>query len=146
MFHEGYLLHAGLAPFLLNAVGWLRSSPGAPIVVHPSLGSLVNLLKGSGVEAQIEPEPREALGVYCTSAYSNGLTARLVQFVKQGGGLLIGGQAWHWASQHGRDKVLSSFPGNQVTSMAGVYFTDIHGDRSHFKVSKKVPKIPLHVG
>nr|XP_027799203.1 TRPM8 channel-associated factor 2 [Marmota flaviventris] len=146
MSHEGYLLHAGLAPFLLNAVGWLRSSPGAPIGVHPSLGSLVNLLKGSGVEAQIEPEPREALGVYCTSAYSNGLTARLVQFVKQGGGLLIGGQAWYWASQHGRDKVLSSFPGNQVTSMAGVYFTDIHGDRSHFKVSKKVPKIPLHVG
>ncbi|XP_040147254.2 TRPM8 channel-associated factor 2 isoform X2 [Ictidomys tridecemlineatus] len=146
MSHEGYLLHAGLAPFLLNAVGWLRSSPGAPIGVHPSLASLVNLLKGSGVEAQIEPEPREALGVYCTSAYNNGLTERLVQFVKQGGGLLIGGQAWYWASQHGRDKVLSSFPGNQVTSMAGVYFTDIHGDRSHFKVSKKVPKIPLHVG
>ncbi|KAG3277301.1 TRPM8 channel associated factor 2 [Ictidomys tridecemlineatus] len=146
MSHEGYLLHAGLAPFLLNAVGWLRSSPGAPIGVHPSLASLVNLLKGSRVEAQIEPEPREALGVYCTSAYNNGLTERLVQFVKQGGGLLIGGQAWYWASQHGRDKVLSSFPGNQVTSMAGVYFTDIHGDRSHFKVSKKVPKIPLHVG
>uniref|UniRef100_A0A8C6EQT3 Uncharacterized protein n=1 Tax=Marmota marmota marmota TaxID=9994 RepID=A0A8C6EQT3_MARMA len=95
MSHEGYLLHAGLAPCLLNAVGWLRSSPGAPIGVHPSLASLVNLLKGSGLEAQIEPEPREALGVYCTSAYSNGLTARLVQFVKQGGGLLIGGSLPH---------------------------------------------------
>ncbi|MBZ3879897.1 TRPM8 channel-associated factor 2 [Sciurus carolinensis] len=145
MSHEGYLLHAGLAPFLLNAVGWLRSSPGAPIGVHPSLASLVSLLQDSGVEAQIEPEPREPLGVYCTSAYNNTLPARLVQFVKRGGGLLIGGQAWYWASQHGRDKVLSSFPGNQVTSMAGVYFTDIYGDRNQFKVSRKVPKIPLHV-
>uniref|UniRef100_A0A8D2B7I9 Uncharacterized protein n=1 Tax=Sciurus vulgaris TaxID=55149 RepID=A0A8D2B7I9_SCIVU len=92
MSHEGYLLHAGLAPFLLNAVGWLRSSPGAPVGVHPSLASLVSLLQDSGVEAQIEPEPREPLGVYCTSAYNNTLPARLVPFVKRGGGLLIGGQ------------------------------------------------------
>lgn len=31
---EGYLLDAGLAPFLLNAVGWLFPSPGAPIGVN----------------------------------------------------------------------------------------------------------------
>ncbi|KAM6144578.1 TRPM8 channel-associated factor 2-like [Phoenicopterus ruber ruber] len=43
-------------------------------------------------------------------------------FVKGGGGLLIGGQAWHWASRHGKEKVLFEFPGNQVTSVAGVYF------------------------
>ncbi|XP_053409650.1 TRPM8 channel-associated factor 2-like isoform X1 [Nycticebus coucang] len=143
--HEGYLVHAGLAPFLLNAVGWLRPSPGTPIRVHTSLASLVNILQNSGVEAHIAPEPGEGLGVYCTNAYDNNMTATLIQFVKHGGGLLIGGQAWYWASKHGRDKVLSVFPGNQVTSVAGVYFTDICGDRGRFKVSKKVPKIPLHV-
>nr|XP_012623564.1 TRPM8 channel-associated factor 2 isoform X1 [Microcebus murinus]XP_012623565.1 TRPM8 channel-associated factor 2 isoform X1 [Microcebus murinus]XP_012623566.1 TRPM8 channel-associated factor 2 isoform X1 [Microcebus murinus]XP_020145278.1 TRPM8 channel-associated factor 2 isoform X1 [Microcebus murinus] len=143
--HEGYLLHAGLAPFLLNAVGWLRPSPGAPVGVHPFLGPLANILQDSGVEAQVGPEPGEPLGVYCTSAYDDTMTAKLIQFVKHGGGLLIGGQAWYWASQHGHDKVLSMFPGNQVTSVAGVYFTDIYGDKGRFKVSKKVPKIPLHV-
>ncbi|XP_058929462.1 TRPM8 channel-associated factor 2 [Kogia breviceps] len=143
--HEGYLLDAGLAPFFLNAVGWLCPSPGAPVGVHPSLASLANILQGSGVEAQIQPEPREALGVYCINAYNDTMTAELIQFVKRGGGLLMGGQAWHWASQHGHDKVLSKFPGNQVTSVAGVYFTDTYGDRSRFKVSKKVPKIPLQV-
>lgn len=143
--HEGYLLDAGLAPFLLNAVRWLCPSLGAPVGVHPSLASLANILQGSGVEAQIRPELREPLGVYCISAYSDAMAAELVQFVKRGGGLLIGGQAWYWASQHGRDKVLSKFPGNQVTSVAGVYFTDTCGDRSRFKVSKKVPKIPLQV-
>lgn len=143
--HEGYLLDAGLAPFLLNAVRWLCPSPGAHVGVHPSLASLSNILQGSGVEAQIRPELREPLGVYCISAYSDAMAAELVQFVKRGGGLLIGGQAWYWASQHGRDKVLSKFPGNQVTSVAGVYFTDTCGDRSRFKVSKKVPKIPLQV-
>ncbi|XP_059963987.1 TRPM8 channel-associated factor 2 isoform X2 [Mesoplodon densirostris] len=143
--HEGYLLDAGLAPFLLNAVGWLCPSPGAAVGVHPSLASLANILQGSGVEAQIQPEPREPLGVYCINAYNDTVTAELIQFVKRGGGLLMGGQAWYWASQHGHDKVLSKFPGNQVTSVAGVYFTDTCGDRSRFKVSKKVPKIPLQV-
>ncbi|XP_062956184.1 TRPM8 channel-associated factor 2-like [Cynocephalus volans] len=143
--HEGYLQHAGLAPFLLNAVGWLSPSPGAPIEVHPSLEPLVKILQDSGVKAQIGPEPGEPMGVFCINAYNNTVTAKLIQFVKRGGGLLIGGQAWYWASQHGREKVLSSFPGNKVTSVAGVYFTDICGDRGQFKVSKKVPKIPLHV-
>lgn len=73
------------------------------------------------------------------------MTAELIQFVKRGGGLLIGGQAWCWANEHGSDKVLSKFPGNQVTSVAGVYFTDTCGDNGQFKVSKKVPKIPLQV-
>ncbi|XP_033047647.1 TRPM8 channel-associated factor 2 isoform X3 [Trachypithecus francoisi] len=143
--HEGYLLHAGLAPFLLNAVSWLCPCPGAPMGVHPSLAPLVNILQDAGLEAQVKPEPGEPLGVYCINAYNDTMTATLIQFVKHGGGLLIGGQAWYWASQHGPEKVLSRFPGNKVTSVAGVYFTDTYGDRDQFKVSKKVPKIPLHV-
>ncbi|XP_010997683.3 LOW QUALITY PROTEIN: TRPM8 channel-associated factor 2 [Camelus dromedarius] len=144
--HEGYLLEAGLAPFLLNAVGWLCPSRGAPIGAHPSLASLASILQGSGVEAQVQPEPGEPLGVYCITAYDDTMTAELIQFVKRGGGLLIGGQALYWASQHSSDKVLSKVPGNQVTSVVGVYFMDIFGDRGQLKVSKKVPKDPLHVG
>ncbi|XP_036285028.1 TRPM8 channel-associated factor 2 isoform X2 [Pipistrellus kuhlii] len=143
--HEGYLLDAGLAPFLLNAVNWLRPSPGVPVRVHSSLEPLVTILRGSGIEARVQPDPGDPQGVFCINAYNETLTAELVQFVKRGGGLLIGGQAWYWASQHGCDKVLSRFPGNLVTSVAGVYFTDTYGDKGPFKVSKKVPKIPLQV-
>ncbi|XP_047550823.1 TRPM8 channel-associated factor 2-like isoform X1 [Lutra lutra] len=142
--HEGYLLDAGFAPFLRNAVGWLCPSPAAPAGVHPSLPSLVSILQASGVPAQVQPEVGAPVGVYCISAYVDTMTAELIQFVKSGGGLLIGGQAWYWASEHGSDRVLSRFPGNEVTSLAGVYFTDIYGDIDHFKVSKKIPKIPLY--
>ena len=41
--HEDYLVEAQLTPFLLNAVGWLCSSPGAPVGVHPSLAPLAHL-------------------------------------------------------------------------------------------------------
>ncbi|XP_077004643.1 TRPM8 channel-associated factor 2-like isoform X2 [Tamandua tetradactyla] len=143
--HEGYLMDAGLARFLLNAVGWLCTSPGTPIGVHPSLASLVNILQDCGIKAQIETEPGDPLGAYCINAYDDTMTENLIQFVKRGGGLLIGGQAWYWASQHGCDKVLSSFPGNRVTSVAGVYFTDAYGETGHLKVSKEMPKIPLQV-
>ncbi|CAO2603415.1 TRPM8 channel-associated factor 2 [Lemmus lemmus] len=143
--HEDYLVETQLFVFLVNAVGWLRSSSQSAIGIHSSLAPLVKILDSCGIESQIEPEPGEALSVYCTDAYNDSLTEKLVQFVKHGGGLLIGGQAWYWASQHGHDKVLSSFPGNQVTSVAGVYFTDVYGDIDRFKVSKKVPKIPLHI-
>ncbi|KAH0508905.1 TRPM8 channel-associated factor 3 [Microtus ochrogaster] len=143
--HESYLLHANLAPFLANAVNWLCPSPGAPITVHSSLASLVNILRYSGLEALVQPEPGEVLGVYCTDAYNDSLTEKLVQFVKRGGGLLIGGQAWYWASQHGHDKVLSSFPGNQVTSVAGVYFTDVCGSRDWLDVSQEIPNLTLYV-
>lgn len=144
--HESYLQTPSLATFLLNAVNWLRSTPDCSIGIHPSLAELANILQFAGVEVHIEPEPGPALGVYCINAYIDSMTTtKLIQFVKHGGGLLIGGQAWYWASQHGADKVLSDFPGNQVTCVAGVYFTDTYGDTARFKVSKKVPKIPLHV-
>ncbi|KAB0403395.1 hypothetical protein E2I00_007413 [Balaenoptera physalus] len=143
--HEDYLVEAQLTPFLLNAVGWLCSSPGAPVGVHPSLAPLAKILEGSGVEAKVEPEVKDSLGVYCIDAYSETMTEKLVKFMKRGGGLLIGGQAWDWANQGDDERVLFTFPGNLVTSVAGVYFTDNKGDTSFFKVSKKMPKIPVLV-
>lgn len=143
--HEAYLMHPPLAPFLVNAVHWLCPFLGAPVEVNPSVESLAKILQHSGVEAQVGLEPGESLGVYCINAYNDSMAEKLIQFVKRGGGVLIGGQAWYWASQHGRDRMLFKFPGNQVTSVAGVYFTDIYGDCNRFKVSKKVPKIPLRV-
>lgn len=78
-------------------------------------------------------------------AYDSSQAKGIVDFVKAGGGLLIGGQAWYWASQHGKEKVLFEFPGNQVTSVAGVYFTGNAVEKGIFKVAKKIPKIPLVV-
>uniref|UniRef100_A0A8D1F427 Uncharacterized protein n=1 Tax=Sus scrofa TaxID=9823 RepID=A0A8D1F427_PIG len=87
---------AQLTSFLLNAVGWLCSSPGAPVGVHPSLAPLAKILEGAGVEAKVEPEVKESLGVYCIDAYNETMTEKLVTFMKRGGGLLVGGQAWDW--------------------------------------------------
>ncbi|XP_074049575.1 TRPM8 channel-associated factor 2-like [Macrotis lagotis] len=145
MSHEGYLQDGMLVQFLCNAVGWLNQRPGTPVGVHTSVKPLTGILRDSGMEVQTMDGLKDSLGVYCMNAYHSTLAKEMIQFVKNGGGLLIGGQAWYWAHQHGHDKVLCNFPGNQVTSVAGVYFTDAYGDTSFLKVSKKVPKIPLTV-
>ncbi|XP_038174987.1 TRPM8 channel-associated factor 1 isoform X1 [Arvicola amphibius] len=143
--HEDYLVETQLFVFLVNALGWLRSSSKSPIGIHPSLEPLVKILESCGIETQIEPEVNDSLGVYCVDAYNETMADKLVQFVKRGGGLLIGGQAWDWANQGEDERVLFTFPGNLVTSVAGVYFTDIKADTSFYKVSKKMPKIPILV-
>ncbi|XP_006035187.1 TRPM8 channel-associated factor 2 isoform X1 [Alligator sinensis] len=143
--HEEILKNSRFSQFLQNAVDWLRPSPGALVGVHRNFDSLSELLLGAGIKVQLGVGLIASSGVYCIDAYDDTQAKALVQFVKGGGGLLIGGQAWHWASQHGVDRVLFEFPGNRVTSMAGVYFTGNAVETGVFKVSKKIPEIPLTV-
>ncbi|KAM6211134.1 LOW QUALITY PROTEIN: TRPM8 channel-associated factor 2-like [Sarcoramphus papa] len=141
--HEEILKDSRFSWFLRNAVEWLRPSPEALVGIHPHLDSLSQLLLRAGTKVQAGAELSPPLGVYCMDAYDSTQAKDLVGFVKAGGGLLIGGQAWHWASRHGKEKVLCEFPGNQVTSVAGVYFTGSEGETGTFSVSKEMLRIPL---
>uniref|UniRef100_A0A8C0W6V7 Peptidase M60 domain-containing protein n=1 Tax=Castor canadensis TaxID=51338 RepID=A0A8C0W6V7_CASCN len=143
--HEGYLFQTSASTFILNAVSWLCPTPGNPILIHPSMQSITSILRNSGINAEVKAEPGEPLGVYCISAYNEDLIEKLIQFVKKGGGLLIGGHGWYWAGQHGHDKVLSNFSGNQMISVAGVYITGIQGNRDQYNLSKLIPNLPLDV-
>ncbi|MBN3292253.1 TCAF factor, partial [Polypterus senegalus] len=77
--------------------------------------------------------------VYCMDAYNDSQAGELIQFLKNGGSLLIAGQAWHWASGHKGADVLKHFPGNSVTSVSGVYFTSCYGEKGEFKVCQEIP-------
>lgn len=143
--HEGYLFQTSASTFILNAVSWLCPTPGNPILIHPSMQLITSILHNSGINAEVKAEPGEPLGVYCISAYNEDLIEKLIQFVKKGGGLLIGGHGWYWAGQHGHDKVLSNFSGNQMISVAGVYITGNQGNRDQYNLSKLIPNLPLDV-
>ncbi|NXQ55983.1 TCAF2 factor, partial [Anthoscopus minutus] len=143
--HEGILKGPKFSQFLRNAIEWLKPCQEALVGVHPRLDSLSQVLLGAGTQVQAGAEPSPSMGVFCMDAYDSSQAKGVVDFVKGGGGLLIGGQAWYWASQHGKEKVLFEFPGNQVTSVAGVYFTGNAVGKGVFKVAKRIPKIPLVV-
>ncbi|XP_034292544.1 TRPM8 channel-associated factor 1-like [Pantherophis guttatus] len=136
--HEAMIQLPQFLPFIKNALDWLKSSPTALIGVHRSLDALSKLLLSSGIEVDPDATLGDSLGVFCRDAYDSAQADDLVQFVKRGGGLLIGGQAWHWSSEHGKEGVLAQFPGNLVTGVAGVYFTAKKGQNGIFSVPEKV--------
>lgn len=141
--HEAILQLPKFLPLIKNALEWLKPSPGAQVGVHESRNSLSEMLLGRGIKVHAGATLGDWLGVFCIDAYDDSQANDLVQFVKRGGGLLIGGQAWHWSYTHGQEKVLLEFPGNQVTSVAGIYFTANVGENGIFPVPKKMPRIPL---
>ncbi|KAM6437057.1 TRPM8 channel-associated factor 2 [Liasis olivaceus] len=141
--HEAMLQYPQFLPFIKNALVWLKPSPTALIGVHRSLDALSKLLLEGGVKVYPDATLGDSPGVFCRDAYDDVQADDLVQFVKRGGSLLIGGQAWHWSYQHGKEAVLIRFPGNKVTSVAGVYFTANVGENGVFSVPEKIPRIPL---
>uniref|UniRef100_A0A4X2M948 Peptidase M60 domain-containing protein n=1 Tax=Vombatus ursinus TaxID=29139 RepID=A0A4X2M948_VOMUR len=142
--HEGYLHDAKMAPFLHNAVKWLGHCEGYTVGVHKSVKCLASILSNTGIDVQNVDHFQDSVKVFCIDALDSTYAKHLIQFVKNGGGLLIGGHAWQWAKEHGH-KVLGGFPGNHVTSVAGIYFTETQADTSSLKFYPKIPKIPIMV-
>ncbi|XP_057587367.1 TRPM8 channel-associated factor 2 isoform X3 [Hippopotamus amphibius kiboko] len=109
-----------MGPFLLNAVRWLARGQTGKVGVNTRLENLCALLSEHGLECSLEPHLTGDLRVYCCVAYCDKEAKRLQEFVAEGGGLLIGGQAWWWSSQNPGCSALGSFPGNIIVNCFGL--------------------------
>lgn len=118
--HEGMLCAPKLGPFLLNAVHWLARGQTGKIGVNTRLKNLCAQLSECGLECSLEPQLTGDLCVYCCAAYSDTEATQLREFVAEGGGLLIGGQAWWWTSQNPGHSPLAGFPGNVILNCFGL--------------------------
>ncbi|XP_055052022.2 TRPM8 channel-associated factor homolog [Misgurnus anguillicaudatus] len=143
--HEGYL--SRFPGLIKNALMWLmQCTSDAKIVgIQKNLGLVADNLRNSSISTELE-DFREGLAVYITDAYSVDACAKdLIAFVKAGGGLIIAGQAWHWADTHPKENVFLNFPGNKVCSVAGIYFTEHPGECGIFPVPSNIPSSWLAV-
>ena len=62
--------------------------------------------------------------VYITEGHYDDHADQVVNYVKNGGGLIIAGHAWFWASQRGRQEcVLLNHPGNRIVTHFGIAFS-----------------------
>ncbi|XP_047737003.1 TRPM8 channel-associated factor 2 isoform X2 [Hyalella azteca] len=120
--HEGYIIRDEFRSFILNALVWLQSCHGKTIGISKSLHRLKNILDDKEFTVT-HCDDLENIDVFCCACEGDFQKKKVLQFVKNGGGLLIGGQAWHWASQNTDKNVLEEFPGNQITAPAGIYFS-----------------------
>ncbi|XP_050957258.1 LOW QUALITY PROTEIN: TRPM8 channel-associated factor homolog [Labeo rohita] len=137
--HEQYLTH--FPGLIKNALKWLMPSTGdAGIVgIQKSLRSVAGNLNDCPIKTELG-DFRSGLAVYITDAYSVENCAKdLIAFIKAGGGLIMAGQAWHWAGTHPQENVLKNFPGNKVCTVAGIYFSERYGKVGIFPVPKQIP-------
>lgn len=130
--HEGYLGRKELAPFLLNAIRWLDEGRNGEVGVLPRLGAAHALLGQSGLTCT-KTDFRDDLSVYVCTAYSDAHCEEIQDFVAEGGGLLIGGHAWNWASKHKNLNVLTDFPGNRILNKLGFSILSNYVSRGTFK-------------
>ncbi|KAG8576482.1 hypothetical protein GDO81_009879 [Engystomops pustulosus] len=142
MSHESYLDDLPFMEFLNNAVSWLKPSKASIIGVDKSFQILEKTLSLFGHKVEKISGLKKDLGVLCISGYDDSQAEEIASFLKEGGGLLIGAQAWYWSYSHTQDNVLLHFPGNKITSVAGVYFTASYGEKGIFDVSVHMPNTP----
>ncbi|KAM3616936.1 uncharacterized protein V6R79_026419 [Siganus canaliculatus] len=140
--HEGYL--TGFPDLVENALTWLRGdgSDNSSVGIHKSVQAVAENLSKSSFHTEVVGAFRKDLGVgvYVTDAYSVGEDHKdLVAFMKAGGGVLIGGQAWSWASQHPKENTLLLFDGNKVSGVAGIYFSEHCGGAECLPVYPQIP-------
>ncbi|KAG9342066.1 hypothetical protein JZ751_017063, partial [Albula glossodonta] len=98
--HEEYLQDrkflTASGRFIRNAINWLKPHPDDWVGVC-GLGNLRDILCESGIKAKYVSSYDGTVGVFCRNAYTDSQADELLEFVRQGGGLLIGGQAWWWS-------------------------------------------------
>ncbi|XP_003968852.2 TRPM8 channel-associated factor homolog [Takifugu rubripes] len=139
--HEGYL--TAFPDLVENAVTWLGGdgSDGS-VAVHQQVKAVADNLSKSKLKVEVVGGFGLNLGaaVYVTDAYSVAADAKgLVAFMKAGGGVLIGGQAWNWAQTRPKDNVLLLFEGNKVSGVAGIYFSERAAEVERLPVPPQIP-------
>ncbi|XP_072003760.1 TRPM8 channel-associated factor homolog [Engystomops pustulosus] len=144
MSHEAFFNLPQFMDFLKNAISWLKPSSEAVIGINNNLRNLEQTLLASGHTVEQISGLKKDVGVLVTNGYRDSQAKEIVTFIKEGGGVLIGAQAWHWAQTHKDDNVLCNFPGNKITSVAGIYFTGQCGEGGNFDVCEKIPWCPFY--
>lgn len=140
--HEGYL--SAFPDLVENALSWLGGdgSDNSSVAVHQKVKAVADNLRNSKFKFEVVGGFKSSLGagVYVTDAYSVDADAKdLVAFMKAGGGVLIGGQAWSWAQTRPKDNVLLLFGGNKVSGVAGVYITEHSAEVECLTVHPQIP-------
>lgn len=61
----------------------------------------------------VKTDFREDLSVFVRSAYRGDHLEEILNFVAEGGGLLVGGHAWYWSQTHPGQNTMTEFVGKQ---------------------------------
>eukprot|EP00092_Neocalanus_flemingeri_P033677 GFUD01036610.1.p1 GENE.GFUD01036610.1~~GFUD01036610.1.p1 ORF type:complete len:423 (+),score=58.41 GFUD01036610.1:52-1320(+) len=80
--------------------------------------------------------------VYITEGHYDDHADKLLTYVRDGGGLIVGGHAWFWAQKNPKTSLLLNHPGNKLLSNFGIAFSESFVDYNDAKFPIKTMDIP----
>ncbi|KAF1393752.1 hypothetical protein PFLUV_G00019280 [Perca fluviatilis] len=129
--HEGLLKTKTLASFWKNAINWLDQGRKGVVGVVPEL----KLPSESGLKYE-ETEFRKDLSVFVCTVYKDDHMEEIQNFVAEGGGLLIGGHAWHWSYTNVGQNQMIDFSGNKILNKMGLSVLVTINEKGSYKPSQ----------
>jgi len=140
--HEALLQHEALMRGAMEWVKGFNDKEGVPLVsmdpVSRAGGNWVYVnplrrrypfektaVKRDQLMSNKETTPR----IYITEGHYDDHSDCVLDYVRNGGGLIIAGHAWFWASQRNHDVcLLTNHPGNKIITHFGIAFSSLHVD------------------
>lgn len=108
---------------VVNAIGWMARDANPVVGVDASLTTLKTALTAAGYQVlTVKPSQLASVQVYITTgytAYTDPEYASVQQFIKNGGGMILGGQGWSFAGD------MPSYPGNRMLADTGITITNL---------------------
>nr|DBA20382.1 TPA: hypothetical protein GDO54_017170 [Pyxicephalus adspersus] len=116
--HEHQISQDSQKQLVSNLLSWLDAGKGGKIGIHWNLKEMQQFLE-EGLESQLS-SINKTFSVYCCTSYTDKDAENILEFVAEGGGLLIAGQAWYWASLNPGKDALIDYPGNKLINQFGI--------------------------
>uniref|UniRef100_A0A673BCJ5 TRPM8 channel-associated factor homolog n=1 Tax=Sphaeramia orbicularis TaxID=375764 RepID=A0A673BCJ5_9TELE len=117
--HEGLLKQESWACFWTNALHWLDEGRKGVVGVTSDLRQAFDLYNKSELHCE-KTNFRKDLSVFVCKVSRSEWIEEILEFVAEGGGLLIGGHAWAWAQKHKGQKPMTDFSGNKILTKMGL--------------------------
>ncbi|MFL2493931.1 MAG: M60 family metallopeptidase [Candidatus Thalassarchaeum sp.] len=131
--HEGWVDGSGAAEtaFALRAVEWVcGENANVGLAYGAGFDDFEDELQGEGHTVHLSATPSDLSGLDCLldefwNGHDDQDNQNLIDFMLEGGGLIMGGHAWYWS--YSNSDVAHNYPGNKIAKTTGLFISDAWG-------------------
>ena len=135
--HEGNNSNPKTFTFFKNCLKWLskgaNTSEEICVSSNRSFDGFYEHVKGNDFLVR-RSNSFAGSGVFCSTVYAKLEASEIHEFVAAGGGLLMSGHAWHWASVNKDKNMLLDCPANIILNTLGVTMTASTANKNEYPV------------
>ena len=131
--HESWVDGAGVkeTEFSLRAVEWVcGQNADVGLAYGAGYDDFEDELQGEGHTVHLSVTPADLSGIDCLldefwNGHDDQDNQNLIDFMLEGGGLIMGGHAWYWS--YSNSDVSHNYPGNKIAKTTGLFVSHAWG-------------------